>query len=106
MANAYNIAALAKARKDELTSGDVAALDYRGVAALAGVKVELNGNSPSDFFYYIVRKKVANVLWAEQLAAADVAMEAVVREKLSTAEESWFNGKVNEFLTDARVEAG
>ena len=98
MANKYNIPALAKARKDCLLSGDVKALDYRGIAALAGVTVEANGNSPRDFFYVSVRHKVVSTLWTEELAAADAAREAVIRSKLTTAEEEWFDGMVGQIL--------
>jgi len=91
----YKITALANARKQELTSSQVAALDYRGTAALAGVKVEANGNSPSDFFYVAVRRKVADTLWAEQLAAADAAMIEGIQSKLTTEEDKWFAEKID-----------
>ena len=90
----YQAAALAKARKDGLTSGDVLALGYQGIAALAEVEIEANGNSPAEFFYVSVRHKVHDTLWREELAAADAAMEAVVRAQMTMQEEQWLDGKL------------
>ena len=105
----YATDALAKARTDGLSSSQVSVLDYRGIAALCAVKVETNGNSPLDFFYVNVRRYVANTLWAEQLAAADAAMLASVKSKLTTAEDAWFEEKMDVFVAlnpGISVEAG
>ena len=98
----YQAAALAKARKDGLTSGDVLALGYQGIAALAGVKIEANGNSPADFFYANVRRKVVNVLKPEEDEASDEAMETSIRAKLTQAEQGWIDEKAG----DANLSAG
>ena len=41
---------------------DVGAMGYAQIAGLAGVTLGKNGESPADFFYVNVRRKVANDL--------------------------------------------
>ena len=90
MPSKYEIDALAKARKDGLTAAQVAALDYRGIAALCAVKVEANGNSPADFFYVNVRHYVADTLQREAdeaaLTALRLAVQAAADSKLAAGE--------------------
>ena len=76
MANEYETAALAKARKDGLAATEVRALGYAAIAALAGVKLGPNGESPEDFFYRAVRAYVAGELEGEEAEAAIAAKEA------------------------------
>ena len=87
MASTYETDALAKARKDGLKAEDVAALDYRGTAALCAAKVEANGNSPADFFYVRVRHYVADTLQAEvdaaELTELRLAVQAAVNSKFA-----------------------
>ena len=60
----YKDAALAAAHVQSLTPEQVEALDYRATAALAGVRIESNGNSPKSFVYLAIRAYVANHLRA------------------------------------------
>ena len=98
MSSAYEITALASARKDGLVAADVAALDYRGTATLAGAKVEANGNSPADFFYSVVRSNVAGILLAEENEAAEVATKTAAMAKLTVMEQEWMQRKLNAAL--------
>lgn len=50
--------ALAAARAQSLTPEQVAAMDFRGTAALAGVKLDAKGIPPADFFWLLVRRYV------------------------------------------------
>ena len=91
---AYQSAALEAARAAYLTAEQVEALGYKQVAALAGVKIEADNSSPVGFFYVNVRRSVANTLRAEEEAAAEAAMHASVRGKLSAAENEWLDEKL------------
>ena len=107
MASKYAIDALAKARKDGLVAADVAALDYRGIAALCAVKVEANGDSPQDFFYVSVRRHVASTLKREEDEAAELATKTAVRAKLTLDERAWLDKKLVASLSDSiSVEGG
>lgn len=77
----YVMTALANARSQELDYEDVLRLDYPGLAALAGVVLGPGGTSPADYFWRQIRKRVANVLMAEQFEAR----RAAAREELQAA---------------------
>ena len=104
MASQYEIDALAKARKDGVTAADVAALDYRGTAALCAVKVEANGNSPADFFYVSVRRYVASTLKIEEDEAAELATKTAIEAKLTPDEQVWLDKKVSASLSAEALE--
>jgi len=104
----YNKIALAAARQQLLTAADVAAMGYADIAALAGVTIEKNGNSPADFFYVAVRRKVINVLEPEEAEAAEVAMKTAIEAKLTEDELAWVDDKLVKLSLDtiaATVEA-
>lgn len=76
--NAHEANALAEARRRELTYLQVLALDYPGVAALTGARIEPNGDSPADFFWRQCREHVAGALEAEvHEANRETAREAL-----------------------------
>ena len=104
MASKYEIDALAKARTDGVTAADVAALDYRGTAALCAVKVEANGNSPADFFYVNVRRYVASTLKIEEDEAAELATKTAIEAKLTPDEQVWLDKKVSASLSAEALE--
>ena len=81
LASDYETVALAKATEQGLTAADVRALGYAAIAALAGVELGPNGESPADFFYIQVRNYVANELHA----GAAQALKARQREKLEAS---------------------
>ena len=86
----YKDAAMDAARAQSLTPEQVMALDYPGTAALAGAKIEANGDSPSSFVPSVIRRYVANQLRAELRAAfwekSRVFIEAEVRKEMGMAE--------------------
>ena len=94
MGSIYFTIALAKARKDMLTSADVEVLDYRGTADLAGVTVELNGNSPLGFYHVEVRRYVVSMLRAEEKAIFEDAMTDTVRSILTPDQKEWLDSKL------------
>lgn len=61
----YKDAALAAAQTQSLTPEQVMEMGYYEIAALAGVKIEPNGNSPASFVYAAIRGYVASRLRAE-----------------------------------------
>ena len=83
MADLYTDVALAEVKKQGLTAEQVASLHYADIAALCGVKIEANGNSPRDFFYEIIRAKLVARLNNEvRLAALEserVAYETAIK---------------------------
>ena len=86
----YRPLLLAHARKEGLTAAQVGEMDYRAVAAACGVKIEANGDSPSDFFYQSVRIHVVNVLAQEEgavdrAAKMDAVMDAIAASPLTSA---------------------
>lgn len=97
MSNKYEIDALAKAREDNLKAVDIDKLDYRAIAALAGVTIEANGNSPLDFFYTNVSNHVINALKVKEEeskeAEESVAMAAAL-SKLTVFERDLIEKKI------------
>lgn len=89
----YEATALATARKDGLTAEQAEALSHQEIAAISGVAV-VKAASPADFFSANVRAHVANHLRREEEKAAEAAMDASVRDKLSVEQIAWFDEKL------------
>ena len=75
--SSYFDKALTKAKKQGLSAAQVAGLRYTEIAALAGVKIGANGESPKDFFYEAIRAKIVARLNDEFRLAALEADRAV-----------------------------
>lgn len=65
----YKDTALAAAKAQSLTPKQVMEMDYPGTAALAGAKIEANGDSPASFVPSVIRNYVAGQLSAILRAA-------------------------------------
>ena len=60
--NTYAMMAFEVTRSQHMSADEVAAMDYADIAELAKAKVEVNGDSPADFHYKPVRRKVCELL--------------------------------------------
>lgn len=80
----YVDSVLKSAATQGLSSAQIAALGYRDIAALAGVTIEKNGDSPKDFIFENVRARVRRELDnAESLAATTelrITLEAAMKD--------------------------
>jgi len=80
----YVTAARSAAEAQELTGDDVRALDYVGIAALAGVEVGPSGGTPPTFHFKQVRRVVAVRLdrdaRAQRIAENRTRLQAAARE--------------------------
>lgn len=92
----YEPKAMTAAKAQSLSADDIQALGYVGIAALAGVKIEVNGDSPADFFYINVRNYVVNRLDEEEKEAAEAAMQQAVMGKLTAEQKDWLADKLEE----------
>jgi hypothetical protein len=72
------------AKTGNLDAAAVRSLDYREVAALCGVIIERNGDSPTDFFYEDQRAIIAATFDRE----AEEARAALTLEALKAVEET------------------
>ena len=70
------------AKANNLTAAQVAGSTYQQIAAACGVTVEANGDSPADFHYQIIRRKVAFRLRDEEVAAANESRRSAVLAKI------------------------
>lgn len=78
----YKDVGRAKIKKDKLTAAQVAALDYWGTAALCGVALAPNGDSPADFFYEHIRRDLAHECADAEKKAAREAQRAKLQAKI------------------------
>jgi len=60
--NEYMTKAFEAAKAQHLTAADVAALDYDKIARLAGLTLGPKGESPADFEYRPIRRKMCAML--------------------------------------------
>jgi len=64
------------------TAAEVALLSYGQVATAAKVKIAVNGNSPTDFFYDNVRRTVSGRLAQEEEAATLAAFAPTIETEI------------------------
>jgi len=80
----YSEALFNYAKANSMSAVNIRALNYRGVAAGAGVSIKPNGDSPADFFYVNVRNQAANALEKEEVETAleneRAALETQIRK--------------------------
>ena len=78
----YFATAYEYAKANNLTAAQVAGSTYQQIAAACGVAIGANGDSPADFRYLIIRRKIALKLRAEEIAAANESRRSAVLAKI------------------------
>jgi len=66
-----------------MDAAKAAGLTYAEVAAMAGVVIEKNGDSPADFFYQLERHQLAQVLAAAETAALAETLRAETQKAIA-----------------------
>jgi hypothetical protein len=100
----YADTAYAYAKKNGLTAEQVEGMSYRDFAGACGVKVEANGDSPSDFFYAPVRKQVTGRLFEEEsTTAAEARLTSILNKTKELPAES---NTTAEFIPEGKTSKG
>ena len=80
----YKATALVYAKAEGWSPSDARSKAYVEIAIAAGVKVEINGDSPADFFYVGVRNHVANTLGEDEVTSSLESEKAAILTELKT----------------------